>query len=75
MIQSYLKQKISEPITSVHVASNLPESTIETIISRNHEELFFISNNLYVNPNKVQNSEVLAAELGALLNMDIEILK
>jgi cell division protein FtsI/penicillin-binding protein 2 len=75
MIQSYLKWKISEPITSVLLASNLPESTIESIIRENHEEIFFISNNLYVNPNKVQNPELLALELWNILQMEPEILK
>ena len=75
LIQEYLTQKIKEPITSVLLASNLDETTIQAIISREHEELFFISNNLYVNPVKVQNSDTLATELATFLKMDIETLK
>lgn len=75
LTQSYVRQKISEPITSVNISSNLDEAVIESIIARGHEELFFISNNLYVNPTKVQNPDVLAAELSALLNIDTETLK
>jgi cell division protein FtsI/penicillin-binding protein 2 len=75
MIQEYLGRKIAEPITSVNIAADLDESIIENIIARGHEELFFISNNLYVNPTKVTNADVLTAELSALLNIEPEILQ
>jgi cell division protein FtsI/penicillin-binding protein 2 len=70
MIQDYLKRRIAEPITSVHIASDLDEALIEDIIGRGHEELFFISNNLYVNPTLVKNPTVLTAELSTLLKLD-----
>jgi cell division protein FtsI/penicillin-binding protein 2 len=75
MIQDYLKRKISEPITSVNIAADLDEEVIENIIARGHEELFFISNNLYVNPTKITNADVLTAELSTLLTIDPEILR
>ena len=75
MIQDYLKRKISEPITSVNVAADLEESVIESIIARGHEELFFISNNLYVNPTKIANADVLTAELSTLLKIEPSILE
>lgn len=75
MIQDYLKQKIAEPITSVIIATNLEESLIENIINRGHEELFFISNNLYVNPTLVKNADVLTAELSSLLKLDATTLQ
>ncbi len=75
MIQDYLKRKISEPITSVNIAADLDEGVIENIIARGHEELFFISNNLYVNPTKITNADVLTAELSTLLTIDPEILR
>lgn len=75
MIQDYLKRKIAEPITSVHIASDLDESLIEDIIRRGHEELFFISNNLYVNPTLVKNPAVLTAELSTLLKIESSVLE
>lgn len=72
MIQDYLKKRISEPITSVHIASNLSESIIEEVTGREYDELFFISNNLYVNPTLVKNPEIISDDLSRILKIEKE---
>jgi len=75
MTQDYLKRRIEEPITSVHLASNLDEAIIENIISRGYEELFFISNHLYVNPTLIKNHAILTTELSTILKLDATVLE
>lgn len=65
---------MNEPITQVEIKGNLDEKTIETISSWNNEALFFISNNLYVNPTKIQNRDLLKAQVHTLLGIDEKML-
>ena len=67
MIESYIQIRINTPIESVLLKESLEESTIESINWLNNEALFFIVNNLYVNPTKVTNSWVLANQLSPIL--------
>lgn len=60
------------PVESVEIKSNLDEATIDTIVSWGDEAFFFISNNLYVNPTKVDNANLLAAKLSVLLEIPTE---
>ncbi len=69
-IQEYLKRRVSEPITSVLIASNLDEKLIENIIQLEYSELFFISNNLYINPTLIKNPEILANNLSEVLKIE-----
>ncbi len=74
-IWEYLNFRMEEPISQVEIKGNLDEKTIETITNWNNESLFFISNNLYLNPTKVQDKAVLIAQLATLLWEDKEILE
>jgi hypothetical protein len=69
-IQEYLKRRVSEPITSVLIAGNLDEKLIENIIQLEYSELFFISNNLYINPTLIKNPEILANNLSEVLKIE-----
>lgn len=71
-IRNYLSLKMDSPIESVDVASNLSEETIATIESWQDPSLFFVVNNLYVNPTKVQNAPILSAQLSTLLSIPVE---
>lgn len=62
-IRNYLALKMSTPIEDVDVATNLSEDIIATIGSWQDPSLFFVVNNLHVNPTKIQNAPVLAAQL------------
>ena len=66
---------MEEPISQVEIKGDLDEKTIETITNWNNEALFFISNNLYLNPTKVQDKAVLIAQLSTLLSEDKAILE
>lgn len=73
-IRNYLSLKMDSPIESVDIASNLSEETIAIIESWQDPALFFVVNNLYVNPTKVQNASILAAQLSTLLSVPVEII-
>lgn len=68
-IRNYLAIKMDTPIESVDIASNLPEDVIATIESWQDPALFFVVNNLYANPTKVQNPPILTAQLSTLLGV------
>lgn len=68
-VRNYLSLKMDTPIESVDVATNLSEETIATIESWQDPSLFFVVNNLYVNPTKVQNASILSAQLSTLLSI------
>jgi cell division protein FtsI/penicillin-binding protein 2 len=63
MIESYIQTRISTPIESVLLKEALDEKSVETINSLDNPSLFFIVNNLYINPTKVTNPEALAEKL------------
>lgn len=60
------------PLESIEVKPNLDETTIDSIVSWGEPSLFFIANNLYVNPTKVENANLLAAKLSVILGMPTE---
>jgi stage V sporulation protein D (sporulation-specific penicillin-binding protein) len=69
-IRNYLGNKMDAPIESVELARDLDEWVIETIGSWQDPSLFFVVNNLYVNPSKVTNKEVLALKIAQVLTLD-----
>ena len=71
-IKAYLRTRIDTPIESVLVKENLDDASVEQINRINDDALFFVVNNLYVNPTKVHNAESLAATLSPVLNMSTE---
>lgn len=73
-IQSYLALKMDTPIEDIDIASNLPEDVIATIESWQDPSLFFVVNNLRVNPTKVTNAPILVAQLSTLLDIPEETL-
>jgi hypothetical protein len=75
MIESYIQTRISTPIESVLIKEALDEGTIDKINLLNNPALFFIVNNLYVNPAKVETGPTLASNLSSILGIsqsDIE---
>jgi glutaredoxin 2 len=52
-IRNYLLGRMDSPIESVELARDLDETTIEVIGSWQEPSLFFVVNNLYINPTKV----------------------
>jgi cell division protein FtsI/penicillin-binding protein 2 len=58
--KNYLQDRISAPVDSVLVAENLDDTTVEKINQLDDSALFFVVNNLYVNPTKVQSADALA---------------
>ncbi len=59
----YLKNKMETPIESVLLKADLNDVQVEKINSWNENSLFFVVNNLYVNPTKVKNKDDLAKKL------------
>jgi hypothetical protein len=51
------------PIESMELARDLDEDAIEVIGSWQDPSIFFVVNNLYVNPTKVINKDLLAEKL------------
>lgn len=75
MIESYIQNRISTPIESILLKEALDESTIENISKLNDPALFFVVNNLYVNPTKVTNSKLLADTLTSIIQIPPNILE
>lgn len=69
-IRNYLESRIESPIESVELARNLDEKAIEVIGSWQDPSLFFVVNNLYVNPTKVTSKDLLASKLTPLIGLD-----
>lgn len=68
-VTNYLESRIKTPVESVFIAENLPDATINKINSLSSEALFFVVNNLYINPTKVQSKDLLADRLARILNI------
>ena len=60
------------PIESVELAQALPEDVIRGIDNWQDDSLYFISNNLYINPIKVKNREELLSRLVNILGKSRE---
>jgi cell division protein FtsI/penicillin-binding protein 2 len=71
-IREYISIKMDTPIESVEIKQDLDEATIDTIVWWWEESLFFIANNLKVNPTKVKDGVLLANRLAPLLNIPVE---
>lgn len=66
-IRTYLQNKIESPVESVLIAENLNDDSINKINALWSEALFFVVNNLYVNPTKVHSPDTLANALAGTL--------
>ncbi len=75
MIESYIQNRISTPIDSILLKESLDENTIDSINKLNDPALFFVVNNLYVNPIKVTNPKLLANTLTTIINVPTETLE
>lgn len=62
-IRNYLQNRMDAPIESMELARDLDEDAIEVIGSWQDPSIFFVVNNLYVNPTKVINKDLLAEKL------------
>ena len=58
---------MNTPVESMFLAENLSDEAINQINNLNNPALFFASNNLYVNPTKVQNGDDLASKLAGII--------
>ena len=61
--KSYIKERMETPIQSVEIAQKIDEKTRETILSWNNEALYFVVDNLYVDPTRVKNISILVTLL------------
>ena len=68
-IEAYIQTRISSPIESILLKEALDEPMIESINHLNDPALFFIVNNLYLNPTKVANPATLASSLSPLIDV------
>ncbi len=66
-IKFHIMTKMDAPIESVEVMNALNEDIIQRISTWQEPSLYFVSNNLYINPTKVQNREELIARLSLAL--------
>jgi len=66
-IRLHLLTRMDAPIESVSVADTLAEDVIQRIDDWQDPALYFVSNNLYLNPTKVQNKAELVARLSLAL--------
>lgn len=71
-IRLHLWTKMDAPIESVELAQALPEDVIRGIDNWQDDSLYFISNNLYINPIKVKNREELLSRLVNILGKSRE---
>lgn len=71
-IIKYLEGRIQSPIESVIIEENLDDATINKINTLSSEALFFVVNNLYVNPTKVTSPDLLSDRLSRILNIPKE---
>lgn len=66
---------MDSPIESVEIAQALPESVIQTIDNWQEDSLYFIANNLYMNPVKVTDRTSLISRLMVMLEKSREELE
>lgn len=69
MIESYLQTRISTPVDDITIKESLDETMIDSINKLNDPALFFVSNNLHVNPTKITNPSILAGRLSPILGV------
>ena len=69
MIESYLQTRISTPVDDITLKESLDETMIDSINKLNDPALFFVSNNLHVNPTKITNPSILAGKLSPILGV------
>ncbi len=75
MIEAYIQNRISTPIDDKVLKESLDDSMIEAINKLNDPALFFVSNNLHVNPIKVTNPTELTNKLIPIIGIPRETLE
>lgn len=73
-ISNYITTKIDAPIESISLAENLSEQLADKINAWQEPSLFFVSNNLYINPTKITDKNLLVAKLAQALEVTEESL-
>jgi len=58
-IKAYINERMDTPIQSVEVAEKVDEKTRETVAWWNNDALYFVVDNLYVDPTRVKMYEYL----------------
>lgn len=71
-IADYLEKRMDAPVESMLIEADVNDDAVTKINAIDDEALFFVSNNLYVNPTKVKNGQALAAKLSSILGKDQE---
>lgn len=74
-VEAYIQTRISSPIESVLIKESLEEFTIASINTLADPALFFVVNNLYINPTKVTNPKLLASKLNTIIGVPIKKLE
>jgi hypothetical protein len=74
-IEAYIQTRISSPIESILLKEALDEPMIESINRLNDPALFFVVNNLYLNPTKVADPVTLARSLSPLIDVPDETIQ
>lgn len=75
MIEAYIQNRISTPIDDKVLKESLDDTMIEAINKLNDPALFFVSNNLHVNPIKVSNPIELTNKLIPIIGIPRETLE
>ncbi len=71
-IRDYISFKMNTPLEDIELKSALDDDTVGAITELAEPSLFFIANNLHVNPTKVANISLLAAKLSVILGIPVE---
>jgi hypothetical protein len=74
-IEAYIQTRISSPIESVLLREALDETMIEQVNRLNDPALFFVVNNLYLNPTKVANPITLATALSPIIDVPTDTIQ
>lgn len=68
-LRNYLATRMDAPVESSLVVENLDDEKIRVISDWQESSLFFVSNNLYVNPTKVSLGDTLAARIAEVTGL------
>jgi stage V sporulation protein D (sporulation-specific penicillin-binding protein) len=73
MTKSYLLDRMNSPIDAVQIGEKVPESVMQEIEEWQDISLYFVVDNLYVNPTLVADPALLAERLSKTLGLTSEI--
>lgn len=69
MLSSYLKDRMESPVDAVQLAEKVPENIIQKIEDWQDLSLYFVVDNLYVNPTLIVDRELLTRRLAEALGV------